>query len=129
MHLRVLGDGPESIVDAAEVHGRSIGHRNARPMHLGGRGTNRLQGRIVVEGLEGGLPVARDLDLTETALREWVNRARADRTGGKTGLTTTEREELARASFTATKGRYGSPRIHRDLVEDHQERVSGSLGD
>jgi putative transposase len=31
---------------------------------------------------------------------------------------------LVRASFTATKGRYGSPRIHRDLVEDHQERVS-----
>jgi transposase len=34
--------------------------------------------------------------LTETALREWVNRARADRTKGKTGLTTAEREELAR---------------------------------
>jgi transposase-like protein len=42
------------------------------------------------------LSVARDLDLTETALREWVNRARADRTKGKTGLTTAEREELAR---------------------------------
>lgn len=40
--------------------------------------------------------VARDLDLTETALREWVKRARADRTQGKTGLTTVEREELAR---------------------------------
>lgn len=40
--------------------------------------------------------VARDLDLTETALREWVSRARADRTGGKTGLTTAEREEVAR---------------------------------
>jgi transposase len=40
--------------------------------------------------------VARDLDLTETALREWVKRARADRTHGRTGLTTTEREELAR---------------------------------
>src|SRR5919201_6805064 len=40
--------------------------------------------------------VARDLDLTETALRAWVNRARADRTRGKTGLTTAEREELAR---------------------------------
>lgn len=40
--------------------------------------------------------VARDLDLTETALREWVNRARADRTHGRTGLTTAEREELAR---------------------------------
>ena len=32
----------------------------------------------------------------ETALREWVNRVRADRSGGKTGLTTAEREELAR---------------------------------
>jgi transposase len=40
--------------------------------------------------------VARDLDLTATALREWVKRARADRTHGRTGLTTTEREELAR---------------------------------
>src|SRR5215216_5025448 len=40
--------------------------------------------------------VARDLDLTETALREWVKRARADRTHGRTGLTTAEREELAR---------------------------------
>jgi transposase len=40
--------------------------------------------------------VARDLDLTESALRQWVERARADRTGGRTGLTTAEREELAR---------------------------------
>ena len=39
---------------------------------------------------------ARDLDLTESALREWVKRARADRTQGRTGLTTAEREELAR---------------------------------
>jgi transposase len=39
---------------------------------------------------------ARDLDLTESALRTWVERARADRSGGKTGLTTAEREELAR---------------------------------
>jgi transposase len=40
--------------------------------------------------------VSRDLDLTETALREWVHRARADRTQGRTGLTTVEREELVR---------------------------------
>ncbi len=40
--------------------------------------------------------VSRDLDLTETALREWVRRARADRTHGRSGLTTAEREELAR---------------------------------
>ena len=40
--------------------------------------------------------VSRDLDLTEPALREWVHRARADRTQGRTGLTTAEREERAR---------------------------------
>jgi transposase len=40
--------------------------------------------------------VARDMDLTETAVRAWVQRARADRTHGRTGLTTAEREELAR---------------------------------
>jgi transposase len=40
--------------------------------------------------------VARDLDLTETALRGWVKRAQADHTNGRTGLTTAEREELAR---------------------------------
>ena len=40
--------------------------------------------------------VARDLDLTQSALRTWVDRARADRTKGKTGLTTAEREELAK---------------------------------
>ena len=40
--------------------------------------------------------VSRDMDLTETAVRAWVTRARADRTHGRTGLTTAEREELAR---------------------------------
>jgi transposase len=40
--------------------------------------------------------VARELDLTESALRTWVERARADRTQGRTGLTTEEREELRR---------------------------------
>src|SRR3989442_6047773 len=50
---------------------------------------------VLDEGQERGA-VARDLDLTETALREWVHRARANRTRGRTGLTTAEREELAR---------------------------------
>ncbi len=40
--------------------------------------------------------VARDLDLTASALRLWVEHARADRTKGRTGLTTAEREELSR---------------------------------
>ena len=39
---------------------------------------------------------ARDLGLTESSLRNWVEHARADRTKGKTGLTTAEREELVR---------------------------------
>lgn len=39
--------------------------------------------------------VAEDLDLTETALREWVKRAEIDAGNGpKDALTTAEREEL-----------------------------------
>ena len=40
--------------------------------------------------------VARELDLTPSALGHWVRQARADRSQGKTGLTTEERTELAR---------------------------------
>ena len=40
--------------------------------------------------------VARELDLTPSSLGSWVRHAQADRTNGKTGLTTVEREELAR---------------------------------
>src|SRR5205823_9132934 len=52
--------------------------------------------RLVLDEGKSVGAVARDLDLTETALREWVKRARADRSHGRTGLTTAEREELAR---------------------------------
>jgi transposase len=52
--------------------------------------------RLVLDEGKSVGAVARELDLTETALREWVKRARADRTHGRTGLTTAEREELAR---------------------------------
>jgi len=38
---------------------------------------------------------ARELDLTPSALSNWVRQARADRTKGKTGLTTEERAELS----------------------------------
>ena len=41
--------------------------------------------------------VARELDLTRVRrCANWVEQARADRTQGRTGLTTAEREELAR---------------------------------
>ena len=52
--------------------------------------------RLVLQDGKSIGAVARDLDLTESALRQWVERVRADRTGGRTGLTTAEREELAR---------------------------------
>ena len=52
--------------------------------------------RLVLDEGKTVAAAARDLDLTETALRDWVKRARADRTHGRTGLTTAEREELAR---------------------------------
>ena len=40
--------------------------------------------------------VARELDLTASALSLWVRHARAERTQGKSGLTKEEREELTR---------------------------------
>jgi transposase len=40
--------------------------------------------------------VARELDLTASALSLWVRHARADRTKGKSGLMKEVREELAR---------------------------------
>ena len=49
--------------------------------------------------LEQGKTVAaaaRDLGLTESSLRNWVEQARADRSQGKAGLTTEERAELGR---------------------------------
>jgi transposase-like protein len=39
--------------------------------------------------------ISRDLDLTETAVREWMQRADVD-AGKRNGLTTAEREELSR---------------------------------
>ena len=52
--------------------------------------------RLVLDEGKSMATVARELDLVPTALREWVERARADRTHGRTGLTTAEREELSR---------------------------------
>ncbi len=52
--------------------------------------------RLVLDEGQTVASAARDLGLTESSLRNWVEQARADRTKGKTGLTTAEREELAR---------------------------------
>jgi transposase len=53
--------------------------------------------RLVIDEGKSVGQAARELDLTESALRMWVERARADRGTGKPGaLTTAEREELFR---------------------------------
>jgi transposase len=51
--------------------------------------------RLVLDEGKTIAVVARDLDLTPSALGGWVKQARADRDGGKSGLTSEEREELA----------------------------------
>src|SRR3954469_3929602 len=70
--------------------------------------------RLVLDEGKSVGAVARDLDLTETALREWVKRARADRTKGRTGLTTTEREELARL-----RKENRQLRLEREILKNH----------
>src|SRR5438477_6843485 len=75
--------------------------------------------------------VSRDLDLTPSSLRNWVRHAQADRTKGRTGLTTEERTELStlrkenrelrmERDILKTKGkpRPGSPRTKRDVCLD-----------
>jgi transposase len=53
--------------------------------------------RLVLEEGKTVAAAARDLDLTESSLRTWVEQARADAGRGKPGaLTTAEREELSR---------------------------------
>ena len=51
--------------------------------------------RLVLDEGKTFAAAARDLGLTESSLRNWVEQARADRTKGRTGLTTEERAELA----------------------------------
>ena len=53
--------------------------------------------RLVLDEGKTVPQVARDLDLTQSAVRMWVERARADRGKGRPGvLTSAEKEELTR---------------------------------
>ena len=52
--------------------------------------------RLVVDEGKSVGAVARELDLTASALSLWVKHAQAERTKGKSGLVKEEREELAR---------------------------------
>ena len=63
--------------------------------------------------------LCRCLRVTRSGFYAWQSRPESARTKRDRHLTV-----LVHASFAASKGRYGSPRIYRDLREDHQERVS-----
>ncbi|MGB7218948.1 MAG: transposase [Vicinamibacterales bacterium] len=52
--------------------------------------------RLILDEGKSVAVVARDLDLVPSALGWWVKQAQADRSKGRTGLTTAEREELVR---------------------------------
>ena len=56
--------------------------------------------------------VARELDLTASALSLWVRQARAERTKGKSGLMKEEREELTRL-----RKENRELRLERDLLK------------
>src|SRR5215510_14299880 len=70
------------------------------------RGARRARRRFTTEFKAGAVrlvldegktigAVARELDLTASALGHWVAREQAERTKGRTGLTSEERAELA----------------------------------
>lgn len=68
--------------------------------------------RLVLDEGRTVAAAARDLGLTESSLRNWVEQARADRTKGRTGLTTAEREELTRLRKEVRE-----LRMERDLLK------------
>src|SRR2546428_11557479 len=75
----------------------------------------------LVQGSEKSLgTIARELDLTETALRAWVRQAEVDAGRGRAGaLTTDEREELARLRRGRERGPVG---------RGHPKKKAGLLG-
>lgn len=67
-----------------------------RPRRTFSEEFKRQAARLVLDQGKSMAEVSRELDLVPTAFREWVERARADRSAGRTGLTSDEREELSR---------------------------------
>jgi transposase len=52
--------------------------------------------RLVLDEGKSASQVGRDLDVSQSVVGNWVKHARADRSDGKTGLTTEERAELVK---------------------------------
>jgi transposase len=71
---------------------------NKRPQRPRRSFTPEFRAEVVALCMKGDRSVgevARDLDLTETSVRNWVRQAEID-AGGREGLTTEERQEMAR---------------------------------
>jgi transposase len=68
--------------------------------------------RLVLDEGKSVSAVARELDLTASALGLWVQQARAEQSQGKTGLTKAEREEL-----TALRKENRVLREERDILK------------
>ena len=84
--------------------------------------------RLVLDEGKTVAQVARDLDLTASALANWVKQARADRSNGKTGLTTEERAGAGAAAQGEPRAADGArhPKKSRGLLREG-ERVKFAL--
>jgi transposase len=88
----IRDQGPRPRKD--DVHHGEHGEEEAAPsplVHTGVQGRDR---ELCRRGDRSVGQVAKDFDLTETAVRDWVKQAEAD-AGERDGLTSGEREELA----------------------------------
>ena len=69
--------------------------------------------RLVIDEGKTVPQVARDVDLTASAVRNWVEQARADRGKGKPGVLTTEE----RAELTRLRKDVRELRMERDILK------------
>ena len=92
-----------------------MGTKDERPTRTRRQFTDEFKAgavRLVLDEGKTVAQVARDLDLTPSSLAGWVKHARADRTQGKTGLTTEERAELAKL-----RKEVRALRVERDILK------------
>ncbi len=68
--------------------------------------------RLVLDEGKTVSQVGRDLDVSQSVVGNWVKQARADRSNGKTGLTTEERSELVKLRREVRE-----LRLQRDLLK------------
>lgn len=105
---------------------RKMGAKQGRAMRARRQFTDEFKAgavRLVLDEGKTVAQVARDLDLTPSALGGWVKRAQADRDGGKSGLMTEERGELGRL-----RKEVRALRVERDILKKprHAHRVGAT---